>query len=101
MAKKRKKKKSSNIIGYLSVFVVVVAISAATWVNGISLQEKLDGYNAKEAELKRLIEEEEARTLELEEKKKYIQTKKYIGEVAHEKYGLVYEDEVVFKSNEK
>lgn len=101
MAKRRKKKRSFNITGYIAVFAVVATIAAVTWVRSVSLQEKLDSYTAREAELTRLIANEEARTVELEEKKKYIQTKKYIGEVAHEKYGLVYEDEVVFKANEK
>lgn len=44
------------------------------------------------------ITEEEERTKELEEYEKYTKTVKYVEEVAKEKLGLVYEDEIVFES---
>ena len=37
---------------------------------------------------------------EIEELKKYVQTKKYVEEVAKERLGLVYEDEILFKAEE-
>ena len=46
------------------------------------------------------LEEEEQRTQEIEELKKYVQTKKYVEEVAKERLGLVYEDEILFKAVE-
>ena len=37
------------------------------------------------------------RTDELNEYKKYIQTKKYVEDVAKDKFGLVYPDEIIFR----
>ena len=34
----------------------------------------------------------------LKEYSKYVKTKKYIEEVAREKLGLIYEDEIIFKA---
>ena len=42
-------------------------------------------------------EEEEQRALDLEEERKYVQTKEYIKEVAKEKLGLVDPDEILLK----
>ena len=47
-----------------------------------------------------LIEQEEEREKEIEELRKYVQTKKYAEEVAKERLGLVYEDEILFKATE-
>lgn len=47
-----------------------------------------------------LIEAEERRAEEMDELEAYTKTKKYIEDVAKEKLGLVYEDEVIFKSRE-
>ena len=46
------------------------------------------------------IEAEEKKSEELEEYSKYVQTKKYAEEVAKEKLGLVYEDEIIFKAED-
>ena len=37
---------------------------------------------------------------ELEEYEKYTKTAKYVEEVAKEKLGLVYEDEIIFQAEE-
>lgn len=101
MAKKHKKKGVFNVTGYMAIFAVVITIALVTWIRGLTLQEKLNDYAVKEAELNQLIEEEEERTQKLEEKKKYIQTKQYIEEIAKEKFGLMYKNEIVFKANEQ
>ena len=46
------------------------------------------------------IEEEEKRTQEIEELKKYMETKMFVEEIAKERLGLVYEDEILFKAEE-
>ena len=47
-----------------------------------------------------LIAEEEKKAEEIEEYGKYVQTKKYAEEVAKDKLGLVYEDEIIFKAED-
>ena len=46
------------------------------------------------------IEAEKKRTEEIEEFRKYTKTKKYIEDVAREKLGLVYEDEIIIQTDE-
>lgn len=100
MGKRRKRKRVFNAAGYFAIFAVVITIAVVTWVRGLSLQEKLDNYDAREAELNQLIAQEEERAEQLEEKKKYIQTKQYIEQIAKEKFGLVYPDEVILKKSQ-
>jgi cell division protein DivIC len=56
-------------------------------------------YAAREQELLAQIADEDARTLELEELATYTKTKKYAEEVAKDKLGLVYENEIIFQES--
>ena len=69
-------------------------------VGKVQLRRKGETYERREEELMTAIAEEEARAEEIEELKKYVQTKKYVEEVAKERLGLVYEDEILFKATE-
>ncbi len=93
---RRRKQSAFNLAGYIAV---VITIAVVTWVRGMSLQEQLDDYDVRQGQLSELIAQEENRTNQLEERKKYMQTKQYIEDVAREKVGLVYPDEIMFKSN--
>lgn len=66
--------------------------------HSITLREKLEDYKKVEAELLLEIEAEEERAIEIAEYEKYTQTMMYIEEVAKSKLGLVYADEIIFKS---
>lgn len=48
-------------------------------------------------ELQEQVDEEKQRTEELNEYKKYVQTKKFAEEIAKDKFGLIYPDEIIFK----
>lgn len=74
--------------------LVVVAI------NNYNLKKKLARYKEKEQILTEQLEEERKRTEEIQEFQKYTKTKKYIEEVAREKLGLVYEDEIIIQTEE-
>jgi len=91
-----KRQKRSNAIAMFSAIAVVFLLSIVIWKGKQSLVDKDSVYVAKRQELTQKMEEQEARSISLEEYKKYIKTKKYIEQVA-KKYGLVYPDEIVFK----
>lgn len=78
------------------VLLLLVFVSAATLSLRVSNAEK----EARIQELESQIEEEEKRSEEIEEYGKYVQTKKYAEEVAKDKLGLVYEDEIIFKAED-
>ena len=78
------------------VLLLLVFVSAAS----LSLRVSNSNQQDRIAELEAQIEAEEKRAEEIEEYGKYVQTKKYAEEVAKEKLGLVYEDEIIFKAED-
>ena len=64
------------------------------------LLNKNEAYQEREAQLIAELEAEQARSEEIEDLKKYVQTKKYVEDVAKERLGLVYENEILFKAKE-
>lgn len=94
------RKRPQNRLSMVLVSVVVLLLLAAVSVASMDLQEQLDTYNARKEQLFRQIAAEEERKLEIEEYRKYTQTKKFAEEYAKEKLGLVYEDEILFKEDE-
>ena len=75
------------------MIMVVVA------VRSVELQRKIAGYDTQIASLSAQIDAETARVEEIEEYRKYTQTKAYVEEVAKDKLGLVYEGEILFKED--
>ena len=82
--------------------IVGVVLLMLVFVSVASLQLRVQNANKQEriAKLEAQIEEEEKKSEEIEEYSKYVQTKKYAEEVAKEKLGLVYEDEIIFKAED-
>ena len=110
MAKKQKSKKqkkrktpkflrakNENRFGMTLAVIVILVMMGVVGINSVSLTQKERRYAAREEELLKLIEEETARAAELEEFAKYTKTKKYAEEVAKDKLGLVYENEIIFQ----
>lgn len=91
------RKKRQNRLGMFLVTTVVLMLLVVVAIKSIELHQRQEAYAAKEQQLMEQLEEEANRKQELEEYKKYTKTKKYAEEVAKDKLGLVYEDEIVFK----
>lgn len=80
-------------VSALSMMIIVVG------TNSLSLMAQQADYQKQEQELEQLIAEEQARAEELKELATYTKTKKYAEEVAKDKLGLVYENEIIFKKS--
>lgn len=93
------RKKNQNRFSMMLVGLVVVMITIAVAVRCLELTQRQEMYAQKEAELLQQIEDEKQRAEEIEEFRKYTQTKRYYEEVAKDKLGLVYEGEIVFKQD--
>ena len=87
---RRKRQKRSAILGMVFAMLVVVGLGILLW-NG---KKRIE---AKNVEYEKEITELQAQLDELNEYKKYIQTKKYVEDVAKDKFGLVYPDEIIFR----
>ena len=96
MRKKKKARKTG--LGLMAIMVVLVC-GIVTFK-----RQELDITNAKSAariaELDEEIIEEQEEAMDILEMRAYVQTMKYIEEMAREKLGLVYKDEIIFKSEE-
>ena len=95
------KKRRQNRLGMILVSVVVVMLFIVMSISMASLSKKRDDYLEKEQSLQKQIEAENDRAEELVEYEKYTKTAAYVEEVAKDKLGLVYQDEIVFQAEEK
>lgn len=95
-----RRNKNENRLGMIMAVSAIIMIVAVVGVNSISLRQKQEKYAAREQELLEQIAEEEARTEELKEFETYTKTKKYAEEVAKDKLGLVYENQIIFQEND-
>lgn len=81
-----------GIIGVLLLLAVMLG------VRGMTLKAKNDEYRIREAELQAQVEAQERRTQELDELEEYVGSDEYIADVAKDKLGLAYEDEIIFEA---
>lgn len=91
-------KRKQNKFAMVLITLVLLMLTVVVNVRKGELKEKQAAYAARQEELQEKINQEEARKQEIEEYEKYTQTQKYIEDMAKEKLGLVYEDEIVFKT---
>lgn len=98
--KKKNKKIGYNSLGMLAIALVVLVLLGGLMHKSNDLQERLAVYDAKAATLQQEIEDEQARTEEIDKLKRYMQTDEYAEEVAREKLGLVKDNETVFKKEQ-
>ena len=94
------RKKRQNRLGMFLVLMVVLMLLVVVSLKSAELRQKQETYAARERVLQELIDAEKARTEEIEEYRKYTQTKKYVEEVAKDKLGLVNEGEIIYKPDE-
>lgn len=87
-------------LGAWGIIVIVLAVFGVSAVGSIQLKQKNYTYQAREEALLEAIAEEEKRAEEISALEAYTRTKKYVEDVAKEKLGLVYEDEIIFKSRD-
>lgn len=92
------RKRQQNRLGMFLVTLVVLMIMAVVAYRSVELQASIDEKDAEIAALNTQKLEEEERAKEIEEYRKYTQTKGFVEEVAKDKLGLVYEGEILFKS---
>lgn len=101
-AAKRKKKNQrySNRLSIIGICAAVFLLLGMVSIKGYQLQAKNDAYAEREEDLKAQLTKEQNRTEEIEDFGKYVETKKYIEDVAKDKLGLVYPGEIIFKPKE-
>lgn len=96
--RKVKHKKNRNGIGTIAVVVLLICTIVSLKRFNLDAERKMSEKRLNEVQ--ESIKEEKEKTKDIKKYKAHVQTKKYIEEVAREKLGLVYEDEIIFKSED-
>ena len=102
MAKRKPSYRRTNH-NWMSMFLITMVVAVILIVVGIKgseLQAKIDADQARIESIQQQIDKQQERAEEIEEFRKFTQTKKYIEEIAKEKLGLVYPGEIIFKREE-
>ena len=90
----RRRRDAAQRRGKLGISTVIVVLIAVFLLRGHTMDQR----NA--AQLQNKIDAEEARTQDIADLEAYMQTDEYAEQVAKDKLGLVYEDEIIFKPEE-
>ena len=98
--RRTRKTNRQSKFGLFVVFLVVLTVIVACGVRSVSLRKQSRELAITEAQIEAQLKAEQIRTEELEEKEKYMKTKKYIEDEAKNKLGLVNKDEIVIKPRE-
>ncbi len=100
--KERKRRRSKRVMQHrlsvLAVSSVVLLLIGVLTFGSVSLQRKNEKYKLQEAKLEAQIQEEENRADDIVELEGYVLTDEYAVEVAKDKLGLVYPDEIYFEA---
>lgn len=100
MKKRRKRRKGSSFRGMCSIFAVILALLVVLSVKNSELKASNAVYREELAAVEAKIMQEEERAKEIAAMAEYMQSDAYVEQIAKDKLGLVYEDEIVFKPQE-
>ncbi len=95
-----RQKKKQNRLSMIMVMAAILLLLVAVSFKSVELHQKRAAYAARIEQLNAQIENETQRSAQIEEYEKYTKTKKFVEEVAKDKLGLVYEGEIIFKSED-
>lgn len=95
---RKKGRVSQHKISVLGISGVIVMLTVVLSVASISLHEKNQNYKEQEAKLEAQLEEQRARSEEIDELEEYVGTDEYVEDVAKEKLGLINPNEILFKA---
>lgn len=90
------RKKLQNRTSMLLIMSIVLILLLVVGIKGYGLTKQRDALQEEYAANEEIVRDMEAQAREIEEYKKYMQTPQYYEEMAKEKLGLVYENEVIF-----
>ncbi len=82
----------------MGISAVILLLAVIVSVNSIELRAKNSAYIEQEQELEKDIQAEKDRAEEIEDLEEYVGTDEYVEQTARDKLGLVYENEIIFKS---
>lgn len=93
---RKAKVEKTNKIGLLLITLVALGCVVFIWTRMDKASDRIKELDKEIERLEQEYDEQQKRAISLEERKAYVQTKKYIEDVAR-RLGLVYPDEIIYK----
>ena len=87
--------------GLKIIAVAVLVLFAVITYNSVQLQAEKRALEKRKGELEIALQTEQERSDELEDQRAYMQTVRYIEEIAREVLGLRYPDEIILRPDEE
>jgi len=97
MGRRRRRYKRKTGMGYILVLVLVIFCTVS--YARIRLNRERMALLEQQTAAEQKLADEKERSSQMEDLRAYVQTKKFVEETAREKFGLVYKDEIIFKSD--
>ena len=97
-SKRRKKLSPFTVAG---VMVLCCVLCGSLMYKTVSLKAESAKYSAQISELKKEKKKLKEEKAEIKDYESYVKTKEYTEEVARDKLGLVYPNEIIFEPNDK
>jgi len=94
------KRRYKNRTGIGIIVLVVLVICGIVAYKRVDLNAQNTDLLKKQEVLESQIIDQQEKETEIESLRAYAQTKQYIEDIARKKLGLVYKDEIIFKSEE-
>lgn len=94
MKRRRRSKRRTNL--YLVMLIVGVFLTTLV-IKGIALRAECQRLAIEQTELEQKKQSLEKEQEKIRDKEEYMKTDEYIEDVAREKFGLVYDNEIIFK----
>lgn len=93
----KKRRKRSGGTGMLSVAVIVLIFLGVMGVQIIRLQKQEENYRKTLLERESQLQMENERAEEITQLERYMKSLQYVEDVAKNKLGLVYDNEIIYK----
>lgn len=94
------RRKKQNRMSMILITIVVIVLTIIVGYRVYNMKIELNENKEKIESLNKEYAEEEKRKEEIAEYQEYTQTDEFVEDVAREKLGLVYDDEIVFIKEE-
>ena len=98
--KPKRRASAGNRFGMAVIAVVVSILIIVLLVQSHSMKKKISAYQDTNQKLSQAIAEEKGRTEELKSLPDYVQSDAFVEKTAREKFGLAYDNEVIFRAEE-
>lgn len=97
MGRRRRRYKRKTGMGYILVLVLII-FGTVSYARA-RLDVERAALQKQQAAAEQKLADEQERSSQIEDLRAYVQTKKFVEETAREKFGMVYKNEVIFKSD--